>query len=536
MLEVHTDTCEAQMRSSLEARTATSGTKPRLVAWASADDAGKVVAIPSPVPEAANNTDCAIQQLLLGDHTRDSVSNDVSAVVATLPPLRTAGLGIKPAVHPSTEAAPPTAFGTKPTDMVQQSEETWMQIAIQNSLVTRSAGGETFRTGNVVPDGLSDAGSDGSEDFEQDFDTDDDYDNAWDNGDEPTVGDVLAEQYASSRKPGSDKGRSAAAGQLTAAVVAEARVDAGMPLSAADPADGAECKADPAASGSPARLAGPEVHCADNAAHDDDTGADPGTTSTTTSRTSDVRYRRRGIDWNSSQPAHRSWMRVLTDTDAAAPAPFLSCDQVEPGHADGSADIRTRGEAGAFTGAVSPLGQDNRPARCAATKKKDAQIAKLLQEDDGDRGQGVAFLEAAATSAPEQTPRYAGCARWFPGHVCTTQGSNACPTRDSFAAAPITPPRTRPVNRPVIATCEARFDFAPRNSRDLGMLKGDTIDILEDHGGWCVARNRRGEGTVPGNYLDPPRDATTLHPFIMTHLTDDDQLIKQWLGMVRPSL
>jgi len=59
--------------------------------------------------------------------------------------------------------------------------------------------------------------------------------------------------------------------------------------------------------------------------------------------------------------------------------------------------------------------------------------------------------------------------------------------------------------RPVIATCEARFAFDPRNQRDLAMQKGDVIEILEDRDGWCVAQSHRGTGMVPGNFLDPPR-------------------------------
>ena len=62
-----------------------------------------------------------------------------------------------------------------------------------------------------------------------------------------------------------------------------------------------------------------------------------------------------------------------------------------------------------------------------------------------------------------------------------------------------------PARHAHVLCCAGLYDFSARDNHDLEMRRGDQVEIVADHYGWCMARSARGVGYVPGNYLEPPR-------------------------------
>ncbi|XP_022091012.1 tyrosine-protein kinase Yes-like [Acanthaster planci] len=89
-----------------------------------------------------------------------------------------------------------------------------------------------------------------------------------------------------------------------------------------------------------------------------------------------------------------------------------------------------------------------------------------------------------------------------PSPGMTTGGvSDRAPKNDMFIPTPNKPEPSRPVLKYV-----ALYDYEARTEDDLSFLKGETLDITNNHDGdWWLARSTKNgrEGYVPSNYIAP---------------------------------
>ncbi|NXU05233.1 ES8L3 protein, partial [Buphagus erythrorhynchus] len=90
--------------------------------------------------------------------------------------------------------------------------------------------------------------------------------------------------------------------------------------------------------------------------------------------------------------------------------------------------------------------------------------------------------------------------------------ASVSPTPLRHASLPTTQPpatgwRDRPSQVPRLPAqglVRALYDFQARNSQELSVRKGDTLQVLDQQRKWWLVRDERGDrGYVPGNILEP---------------------------------
>ncbi|NWR05370.1 ES8L3 protein, partial [Paradoxornis webbianus] len=66
------------------------------------------------------------------------------------------------------------------------------------------------------------------------------------------------------------------------------------------------------------------------------------------------------------------------------------------------------------------------------------------------------------------------------------------------------PSQVSPVPAPSQGLVRALYDFQARNSQELSVRKGDTLQVLDQQRKWWLVQDERGDrGHVPGNILEP---------------------------------
>uniref|UniRef100_A0A674HT68 EPS8 signaling adaptor L3 n=1 Tax=Taeniopygia guttata TaxID=59729 RepID=A0A674HT68_TAEGU len=137
------------------------------------------------------------------------------------------------------------------------------------------------------------------------------------------------------------------------------------------------------------------------------------------------------------------------------------------------------------------------------------EALQLLEESLGEDDYGVwkslgtAWNKSRWAPAPRQRERRSG----FEGGVAVP---TAVPSPLSFPN-PLGTPFPVPVPRtgtgsplPAQGLVRALYDFQARNSQELSVRRGDTLQVLDQQRKWWLVQDERGDrGHVPGNILEP---------------------------------
>ncbi|XP_027489501.1 epidermal growth factor receptor kinase substrate 8-like protein 3, partial [Corapipo altera] len=82
-------------------------------------------------------------------------------------------------------------------------------------------------------------------------------------------------------------------------------------------------------------------------------------------------------------------------------------------------------------------------------------------------------------------------------------GASARPGPSALSAPPAQDPPPSPLG-PAQGLFRALYDFQARNSQELSVRKGDTLQVLSQQKKWWLVQDERGDrGHVPGNILEP---------------------------------
>ncbi|NXR31036.1 ES8L3 protein, partial [Zosterops hypoxanthus] len=91
--------------------------------------------------------------------------------------------------------------------------------------------------------------------------------------------------------------------------------------------------------------------------------------------------------------------------------------------------------------------------------------------------------------------------------------ASVSPSRPSVSLPPARPPgpawrdspaQGPPIPAPAQGLVRALYDFQARNSQELSVRKGDTLQVLDQQRKWWLVQDERGDrGHVPGNILEP---------------------------------
>ncbi|NWU03865.1 ES8L3 protein, partial [Urocynchramus pylzowi] len=92
-----------------------------------------------------------------------------------------------------------------------------------------------------------------------------------------------------------------------------------------------------------------------------------------------------------------------------------------------------------------------------------------------------------------------------PASVSPTHSRHPPPARAPGSGWRDNPSRGSPL--PARGLARALYDFQARNSQELSVRKGDTLQVLDQQRKWWLVQDERGDrGHVPGNILEPLRE------------------------------